>query len=360
MRVVELPPPSKLELPEWEASDQDVVIIGREDDRPGHDLFDIRAAAFLSDDRFVVAHAGSHELRLFGFDGDYGGAIGREGAGPGEFVGPTWVGVGPGDTIVAYDVSPRRLSVFSGDGRLVRSVQVTPTEEWSFPEVRGVFEDGSFVFVPGFDRVFSRGKRRDPVVFMQYDGAGRPQDTLAVLPGREEFFAVVGDGAMRADAPFARDAYAGVGGRTIALGVSDTYEITLLDAVEGVPTVRIRAPADARSVSPGDVRAWKQERLAHWPAAARDAFAAAFDDTALTYPAFSGLLVSSDGEIWVREPILANSERDVWHVYDADGTPAARVGISHGQDLLAIGPRHLLAKGRDELDREILHLYRRP
>ena len=47
--------------------------------------------------------------------------LGREGAGPGEFIRPTTVAFGPGDTLHVFDLGSGRRTEFAPNGRVVRS-----------------------------------------------------------------------------------------------------------------------------------------------------------------------------------------------------------------------------------------------
>ncbi len=79
---------------------------------------------------FVVADNGdvlvldgeSKNLRRFSADGKLQATIGREGAGPGEFRGPTGMVRGPGNTIWIGDLDNHRYSVHASDGTFLRNI----------------------------------------------------------------------------------------------------------------------------------------------------------------------------------------------------------------------------------------------
>jgi 6-bladed beta-propeller len=80
------------------------------------ELSGVTGAVSLSDGRIVIGNGATNEIRVFSDDGNYLETIGRRGGGPGEFYSLLWVGVAPGDTILAYDIRSQRLSWFAPDG----------------------------------------------------------------------------------------------------------------------------------------------------------------------------------------------------------------------------------------------------
>lgn len=140
------------------------------EDQTGERFAAIQAMASDSRGRlFVLAHP--HQIAVFGDDGEYSHAIGREGKGPGELAGATNLAIGPGDTLWVTDLGAGRYSVFAPDGSFVR-VQQTPTRGY---DISGAaLADGSYVdwdvslpegpsrvvlqpvrFSPGFERTDS-------------------------------------------------------------------------------------------------------------------------------------------------------------------------------------------------------------
>ncbi len=109
-------------------------------------LFKRPFATRLRDGRIVVADQYAADLRVFGPDGKLIARIGRKGPGPGEFLNPTWVAQGPGDTLYAFDYAEVTgvLSVFSPDLRFVRSMRVKPSEVGSAKPLR-LLSDGSLL-----------------------------------------------------------------------------------------------------------------------------------------------------------------------------------------------------------------------
>jgi len=69
--------------------------------------------------RIYVADYGQAQVTVFDNNGRYLRTIGRRGSGPGEFQNPMQIAVGPGDTLLVFDIGLRRLSKFAPDGAYV-------------------------------------------------------------------------------------------------------------------------------------------------------------------------------------------------------------------------------------------------
>lgn len=359
VRIVEVGDPSAIDLPLWKVSALPIVTIGSDDPRAGHDLFGVRGARILEDGRVVIANGGTQELRFFAEDGVHLANAGGKGEGPGEFTGLFWLDALPGDTLLAYDIAQRRLSTFSSTASFLTSVRVTPLPDGSFPEPRGMFADGHLVFVPGFNRVFGQGERRDTVTFLLYDRLGQAQDTLAVLPGREEYFYRASGGAMRSEIPFGRDVFVSVGPDAMAIGTNDQYEVSLLDQT-GHVKVMIRATPPLRTVTEDEIRNWQDQRLARVPEQARALVVQLYEEipAGSTHPAFSDIQVDDAGYTWIGRSEGNEESPSIWEVYSPSGTPTARVSTPLHLDILEIGQGYILGRTRDELDREVVHVYR--
>ncbi|MGH7480845.1 MAG: hypothetical protein ACRELV_01715, partial [Longimicrobiales bacterium] len=135
----------------------------------------------------MVANGGTNELRFYGPDGRHLSSVGRTGEGPGEFRDLQRVWLLPGDSLLAYDFGPARLSMFTAGGEFVRVVSVTSPEGRQVL-VRGRFDDGSLLAMgaplwgaPGA----TSGVVRDSVPYYRFDGAGKLIGTVGWFPSVE-------------------------------------------------------------------------------------------------------------------------------------------------------------------------------
>lgn len=152
------------------------------------------------DGRVYVLDAQAQEIRIFGPDGDFLHAIGREGQGPGEFDEAIAMGWGPEGELRVIDLANGRVSSFWPDGELIGSKPI-PGGFFVSPWPGAFLPDGGLItVVPG--RV--DGEFRMSLV--RYDSAMAPVDTLArpEFEGEENYFEIAGEegGGLRAGVPY--------------------------------------------------------------------------------------------------------------------------------------------------------------
>lgn len=85
----------------------------------------IGAVDVAEDGRVLVLETQERRVRVYNDRGQLILAIGRPGDGPGEFRGPSWLGV-RGDTLWVGDMGNARLTLFRLDGALLTTVPVRP------------------------------------------------------------------------------------------------------------------------------------------------------------------------------------------------------------------------------------------
>jgi hypothetical protein len=118
--IVENRAPAWSETEAWRVADTATLQMGVAEGDPDHEFYQIAGVARLSDGTIVVANAGTQQLRYFAPDGSLRATAGRKGGGPGEFeMLTTLIGI-PGDSVLTFDASHRRFSVFDASGRHVR------------------------------------------------------------------------------------------------------------------------------------------------------------------------------------------------------------------------------------------------
>ncbi|MQA91304.1 MAG: hypothetical protein GEU90_13930 [Gemmatimonas sp.] len=354
----------------WRLSDRALVDIGVFEGDEVEQLHDVTGARRLSDGRIVVANAGTHELRFYASDGSHIQSVGRQGGGPGEFQQIDGVDRLAGDTISVWDSEGLRLSFFAPDGEFVRSVSPAVVGQAFGQDHYGTFGDGSFVLRPGFvESVLIRGEglTRDTTAYTRYDGGdGVFLDTIAVTPGREVLVQPSGDLFSVSFPPFGRASHLAVHGDHAYVGVSDRFEIRVVDS-EAVIRRIIRLDADLTPVTDADVRRYAEANAASRlapeerddPGAVR-----AMVQTMLgrprpeTFPMFDALVVDDVGVLWVRESDRPGSEGpEHWIVFDTDGRLLGTVQMPRGFQVFQIGPDFVLGHARDDLDIEHIRMY---
>lgn len=354
----------------WRLSDQPVLDIGVFEGGDVYQLHNAVDALRLSDGRIVVANAGTHELRFYASDGSHVRSVGRQGGGPGEFEQISRLDRLAGDTIAVWDSEALRLSSFAPDGEFVRSVSPALAGQGIGQEHHGTFGDGSFVLRPAFvTSVLAGGDglRRDTTAYTRYDGTnGAFLDTIAVTPGREVFVQPSGDLFSVSIMPFGRASHLSVHGDHAYVGVSDRFEIRVVDSDAMIRRI-IRVDTELTPVTDADVRRYAQANAADkLPPEERDDPDAVrtMIQTMLrrprpeTFPTFNALVVDDVGVLWVRESERPGSEGpEHWIVFDTDGRLLGTVQMPRGFQVLQIGPDFVLGQARDNLDVERIRLF---
>jgi hypothetical protein len=343
-------------LPAWQLEQEPALVIGTAEGAAGHDLFGVSSAARAPDGHIAIADF-SQQVRIFDADGRLVGTRGRRGQGPGEFQALSWTSW-RGDSLVAYDPSARRLTVFLGDS-VVREQTLALPGTPSFPEMIGVLDNGAVVAYPGFDRVFGRGERRDTIPYLLYRSDAAAADTIGRYAGTERFFAQTTDMAMQREVLFGRNAYAAARGGTIAAGASDTLAIDMFDET-GALRRRVRLHAAPRAVTRDEAARARADLSANVPAQMRAAYETAMQDLPerASYPASTALHVDAGGAVWVRGSHASGETTVHWLVIAPDGTPAAHVTMPVSLQVLEIGADYVLGRIRSDEGVETVVQYR--
>jgi 6-bladed beta-propeller protein len=106
------------------------VTVGDTATAGGGALAQIAKAVDLEDGTVVVLDQGFKKISIFGADGTFQrNILGGLGEGPGEFVFPTSLAVGPTRDIAVFDYRLNRLTLFSFSGEVIRTFLVPRTKE---------------------------------------------------------------------------------------------------------------------------------------------------------------------------------------------------------------------------------------
>jgi hypothetical protein len=326
------------------------------------DFAGIAGAVRLTNGRVVIADRGSQTLRMFDTHGAHLRDIGRVGEGPGEFRGLDGVALLRGDSIAAWDLRLRRLSVFDPTGRMAR--EMAPRDLGLFPRFKGVLNDGSVVLTagvhPGRSMVVSTAPRRDSVTYLRFSPGGVLLDTLGKYPGAETVM-LMSTGAMTMEeVVFGRDFHLVVGRDRYYGADDDRFELTEY-RLPATPVRRIYKRHPPRQVSDADLaRFLKQPRdVSGVPPQLRAQLAKRNPGVPHrpTLPAFESLLLDAEGYLWVEHPRVTEAESGRWDVFDREGKWVTTVATPAGYRVLQIGRDFTLGTARDTLDVEHVHLY---
>jgi hypothetical protein len=345
----------------WHADSTAVLEVGRNEGDPVYQLFRVRGIAELPDGGIAIANAGTSEIRVYDADGQFVRALGRSGGGPGEFTMLRNLRV-CGDTLIAYDRVTGRLTRFHISGAYLDDSVLQGTTSM-VPNFAGLLDDGTAVgwvdkLAPGVE-----GFRRDSAVLLRFRTDGSAH-ALGNFAGRELIFHSrdMGGGLVAASGytwGFYRTFLAIAAGDRIYAGVTDSAAIHVWSGAgatqaslrgEEVPLALDDAAADAlfeeetRNLAPAE----REEERKEMRGAPRPP----------TAPVFDRLVLSPDGELWVRRFDRPGAALSEWLVFDTSGSLRARVAIRRGREILTIGQERIYTLERDEFDVEYVRGYR--
>ncbi|HET7461920.1 MAG TPA: hypothetical protein VFJ82_11760 [Longimicrobium sp.] len=353
---------SRGRVPEWHLPDHPAVRIGVAEGDPDYVLYRVAAGVRLDDGRIVVANGGGGELRVYDAAGRFVRRFGREGRGPGEFESLAWVGRLPGDTLVAWDGGLLRWSVFTADGRLVRTVTPRPEPPGMFPQVRGALDDGSLVVSSGWNvpgLAASRpGVRQDSVTLLRYGRDGALAGTLARLPGNQEYVARSGGSFSTHPYPFARELFVAAAGARVYVGNSEQYRVRMLDP-GGRVVGEAAQPVSPAAVTAADRERYRRDRLSRIQVESyrrQQEQILAQVPFPETFPAFAALRVDAAGNAWIAD-YTPPGQQGTWSVFDPTGHLQATVHTPAELEVMQVGADFVLGRATDQDGTEQVRLY---
>jgi hypothetical protein len=308
------------------ATRQANAIVLREIGRSGEDapFRQISGIDIDSRGRIFVADWDAAALTLLHPDGRLAGTWGRKGLGPGEFRSLRGVQVVAGDSVLAYDPSAGRLTVFGPEGvpaYVVNLFEANPFLVWRLPGGGGYLA----MTRPGF-RSGDTEPRLDELWLLDLEGrkVGAP---LHVYPSRSFLHVQQGGGFSVMPNPFGHEGFAAVGPRGIYLAWSDTLGAAVFDP-GGSPVRRFSHPFASPRVTAADVESFLADR----PAQIVEMFGRALADSApRQWPPLRGMIVDDEGAIWLALPSSVGTPRE-WAKFDDAGRYLGSVFLPHDID----------------------------
>jgi hypothetical protein len=354
--------PQATDAVRWRLETPPIVRIGA--DNGGQSLHRVAGATRLADGRIAIANGGSHQVRVFGTDGRLVRDIGRVGDGPGEFRSLAWVGA-RGDTLVVWDIVASRISRFLIDGTFLTST--IPQGVGMFAQVVGAYPDGSLLFssdMPDGD-VPAAGVRRGRVLLLRVSVQGALMDTVAMVPATEQFVSASEDGrGLRIESlPFGRRTVVALSGDVLYVGTGEDAGIRVAGRNGAISDEVLRVPAARKRVTGADIDAyWKNlvtvgERRGARSGDVRPRGDVPYPDE---LPPYAALNADRAGRLWIGESRLPREwERPAtWWVYTPDGRLTATIQLPPRLHVLDVGEDWLLARERDQVEREMVSVYR--
>jgi hypothetical protein len=338
------------------------ISIGSADGPEESQLHRVRAVARLSDGRIVLANSGSAELRVYGPDGRWLRSIGREGDGPGEFrLLRSFQLVAP-DTLIAFDPSSSRVTVFTADGGLVSSKGVSaPGEAVQPPDHK--LSDGRWLNIMPSTEVEGYQRRRNNFVAWT-EGQGTV-DTLLSRDGQEYLIYLrhqdgryLGRGAVVV--PFGGQDLSAIGPGRVALSDGLSYDVAVVEL--GGKEMRFRRTLGRRPLPDGAIARFVDNYVSGYQPARQPEVRRHFEqlpNAGLT-PTHSALSFDRAGRLWAesyRFPWDSLSRR-TWSVFNTTGEWLGDVEFPKALRVFEIGDDYVIGVERDSDGVEYVKLYR--
>jgi hypothetical protein len=343
-------------------ADPIAIVGGANDAGPGISLHLVRDALLMADGGFVLANEGSQSLLYFDSIGRFVREVGGAGDGPGEFRLLRSLGLHGADTVVAWDLGPRRLTVFDTSGSATTTIALAGAEGIDSRSART-----RILHTMGRERyaAISSNLGRQPherhvgfardshsVAFL--DRSGRVVDTVGVIPGNEWF-----RGAETLPAPFSYRLVTGATEASLYLGYGRGPELFEYSP-DGRLNRLIRLPIKRGVISRADRDAIRERYLLRFRPAERQTVGITMDQAFVvdSFPAFTNLkTVAGSYSVWVELYRPPESPRR-WLIIDPEAGIARHLDLPIGATLLAADTNRVVILGTDQLERQEIRVYR--
>lgn len=305
---------------------------------PGEALDRVYGGVLRSDGSMVIGNSGTSQLRIYGPDGRLTASAGRRGAGPGEFGSINWMGVLPGDSVIAFDLRHQRFSVWTPEGTFARmfNSQAPPGPVRPI----GVLEDGSVLIVRegGYDPRAGAGVVRDSMLALRMSPTGDVAPTSRSFAGAEWLVYQHPTSFRATQLPFGRTGHLAVWGNHFVHGSSDSGTLTVYDG-SGRQVRSIDVAAPARSPSREEISAFLAELTDRTE---RGALARHYRAGTGSASVFTALRGDAEGNLWVRTAPRAGADSVMWLVLGPEGKQIGSVTMHAGWLPLDIRRKTLL------------------
>lgn len=346
--------------PEYTLSDTALVSIGGLDERPEYQMYRVVSSMRLSNGRIVIADAGNRNLRYYDANGSHIRTVGGSGEGPGEFNNVKSVARLPGDTLAVLDAVLRRVTLFTREGDLVRTVTL---EGWASAVDDLMREDpgrvvglhdfhvlgsGEIIVEPFFERSPAAMETtrliQDTVPLLVFDRAGAMERALGPFPASEAFL------RNRIGMLLAFGERLSVAAGNHLLYVGSTRHPTIQGISPDGRVVRsIDFPGSPRPVSQQD-----RPQAGSGPAGEHVAAMPLPD----SMPLFSRMVHGADGRLWVQRYKTSRDRVQEWLCFDESGNVVGALPMDAHMEVLDIGSDYILVLHADDLGVQQVLLHR--
>jgi hypothetical protein len=265
------------------------------------------------------------------------------------------------DSVVAYDRSLRRISVFDLAGNLGRTTNLEGPGGTLRPTAMGVLDDGTVIVRANSyvtPSTVSDGLNTVDGWLLRYSPDGHRGDTIAAAPPVSWFAFANGPRRVIAIQPFGHQAIVAVAATRVYLGHTSAFEVATYDA-SGVIERLVRVLRPAREVTEEDIRVYRDAMLEQATTDEQRSFernmieAAPFPEI---FPAFRSIVVD-EGRLWVEDYRVPGDTVVTYSVFGLQGELLGVVAVPPGLLIYEIGGDYVLGRWKDELDVEHIRLH---
>jgi len=262
------------------------------------------------------------------------------------------------DTLLLWDRDAGRITRVTGDSLVAEVLLDYPLMRLA--SVSGAFLDGTPIGVTvALPVEQGAGVSRAPMSLLRFARDGAFRDTLAQVRGPERAVQIGRPGAAgdnipvrSGSVPFGRTTLWTVGTNSVLLHDTESCHVARHDST-GALTMRLDFDCAIEAVTEQDRAQFLAEVLSTARSRSDSAIRRRFVEEASFPPAkstASGLLTDPWDRIWVRLPVGSADDDWVWWVFDAEGVPMVRLGLSRQWRIAAVRERDLIAVQSDRAD----------
>lgn len=326
-----------------------------------------------ADGRIFVFDLGQKDVRQLSPTGRFERIVARNGRGPGEVAYAGYMQIITGDSLMIFDGSQRRATIFDSSGSYVRQIPYPRLPGLPRMSVLAVLGDSRTWLVAlrppapkptapdsrvvRAEYLLARLTLGDPATDSTGADIVATMDTVAIGLDEEQFAAPHNDGRSTEltmqDLIFGRETVVAAKGSRVFVGTNESDEIAIFRGAERTGLIRnARAPIPVR-----------QEDRSAWRAALRRSFLAMrlppaelpiFEESlrgyrfADVFPHYIALLACEDGDLWVEQWRSSPDHARRYLVYDSAGMAISRLELPLGVSPLSCRRDELLGTFADE------------
>ena len=205
-----------------------------------------------------------------------------------------------------------------------------------------------------------QGLRRGPTLAFRYSSAdGSFLNNLGTYNGSEQIFRTGQTQIVHVNArPFGRNAVLATYGNDLYVGTQDDYEIEVVSNLDTLEAI-IRLQRENALVTQEILDTYKNARLTNVHPRERAAREAQLDSLPFpeTMPAYSNILVDTEGNLWVEDYRPFGGEQPVWNVFDPSHRLLGSVETPVRFTIFDIGPNYVLGRWQQPSGTETIRVY---